>query len=73
MVHDHLTEQTKGGMDTKPHAVTDNSERPVHFFITTGQVSDYTNTAAFTDRLPEADWLLVYGEYDADCCREIFT
>ncbi|AGI68963.1 hypothetical protein OAN307_c34830 [Octadecabacter antarcticus 307] len=34
------------------------SGRPVRFFITAGQVSDYTGAAALMNGLPEADWLL---------------
>ena len=34
-------------MNTKLHAITDTSERPIRFFITAGQVSDYTGAAAF--------------------------
>ena len=45
-------------MNTKLHAVTDDSGRPVRFFITAGQVSDYTGAAALMNALPEADWLL---------------
>jgi hypothetical protein len=37
-----LIGQTKGGMNTKLHAVTDTNGRPIRFFITAGQVSDYT-------------------------------
>jgi transposase len=29
-------------MNTKLHALTDTSGRPLRFFITAGQVSDYT-------------------------------
>ena len=41
-----LIDQTKGGKNTKLHAVTDTSGRPIHFFITAGQVSDYTGATA---------------------------
>jgi transposase len=47
---------TKGGMNTKLHAVTDTSGRPIRLFITAGQVSDYTGAAALMNNLPEADW-----------------
>ena len=60
-----LIGQTKGGMNTKLHAVTDDSGRPVRFFITAGQVSDYTGAAALMNALPEADWLLADRGYDA--------
>ena len=37
-----LIGRTKGGMNTKLHAVTDARGRPIQFFVTAGQVSDYT-------------------------------
>ena len=53
-------------MNTKLHAVTDNKGRPISFFMTPGQVSDYIGAAALLDELPKAQWLLVDGGYDAD-------
>ena len=61
---------TKGGMNTKLHAVTDTSGRPVRLFITAGQVSAYTGAAALMNGLPEAEWLLADRGYDADWFRE---
>jgi transposase len=61
---------TKGGMNTKLHAVTDTNDRPVRLFITAGQVSDYTGAAALMNGLPEAEWLLADRGYDADWFRE---
>ena len=57
-------------MNTKLHAVTDTSGRPIRLFITAGQVSDYTGAAALMNSLPEADWLLANRGYDADWFRE---
>ena len=57
-------------MNTKLHAVTDTSGRPIRLFIPAGQVSDYTGAAALMNNLPEADWLLADREYDADWFRE---
>ncbi len=57
-------------MNTKLHAVTDTSGRPIRLFITAGQVSDYTGAAALMNSLPEADWLLADRGYDADWFRE---
>ena len=45
-------------MNTKLHAVTDANGRPLSFFMTAGQVSDYTGAAALLDDLPKAQWLL---------------
>jgi transposase len=52
-------------MNTKLHAVTDANGRPISFFMTAGQVSDYTGAAALLDGLPKAQWLLGDRGYDA--------
>ncbi len=36
-----LIGRTKGGMNTKPHAVCDSQGCPIDLFVTAGQVSDY--------------------------------
>ncbi len=61
--------RTKGGMNTKLHAVTDANGRPLSFFMTAGQISDYTGAAALLDSLPKAQWLLADRGYDADWFR----
>jgi hypothetical protein len=53
-----LIGRTKGGMNTKLHAVTDANGRPLSFFMTAGQISDYIGEAALLDELPKAQWLL---------------
>ena len=60
-------------MNTKLHAATDTSGRPIRFFITAGQVSDYTGAAALLSGLPDAEWLLADRGYDADWFREALT
>lgn len=40
-------------MNTKLHAVTDANGRPLSFFMTAGQISDYTGAAALLDDLPQ--------------------
>jgi transposase len=65
-----LIGRTKGGMNTKLHAVTDSDGRPIRFFMTAGQVSDYTGAAALLDSLPSAEWLLADRGYDADWFRD---
>ena len=60
-------------MNTKLHAVTDTSGRPIRLFITAGQVSDYTGAAALMNSLPEADWLLADRGYDVDWFRETYV
>ena len=65
-----LIGRTKGGMNTKLHAVTDANGRPISLFVTAGQVSDYTGAAALLDSLPRAQWLLGDRDYDADWFRD---
>ncbi|MCP3733265.1 IS5 family transposase [Sphingomonas sp. MG17] len=65
-----LIGRTKGGMNTKLHAVTDANGRPLSFFMTAGQISDYIGAAALLDELPKAQWLLADRGYDADWFRE---
>ena len=57
-------------MNTKLHAVTDAQGRPVRFFVTAGQVSDYIGARALMSRLPIADWLIADRGYDADWFRD---
>jgi transposase len=57
-------------MNTKLHAVTDADGRPIRFFMTVGQVSDYTSAAALLGSLPAAEWLLDDRGYDADWFRD---
>ncbi|MFC0570059.1 IS5 family transposase, partial [Gluconobacter japonicus] len=64
-----LIGRTKGGMNTKLHAITDQNGRPLSFFMTAGQVSDYTGASALLDSLPAAQWMLADRGYDADWFR----
>ena len=57
-------------MNTKLHAVTDAKGRPLRFFMTAGQVSDYTGAAALLGSLPAAEWLIADRGYDADWFRD---
>jgi len=54
-------------MNTKFYAVTDANGRPLSFFMTGGQVNDYT---ASCDDLRKAQWLLGGRGYDADWFRD---
>lgn len=65
-----LIGRTKGGLNTKLHAVSDAEGRPIRFFLSAGQVSDYTGALALLDTLPQADWLLADRGHDADWFRE---
>ena len=62
--------RTKGGMNTKLHAVTDADGHPLSFFLTAGPVSDYAGAAALLDELPKAQWLVGDRGYDADWFRD---
>lgn len=53
-------------MNTKSHALTDAEGRPIRFFLTAGQMSDYTGAATLLGSLPKAEWLLADRGYDAD-------
>ena len=61
---------TKGGVNTKLHAVTDANGRLISLFMTAGHVSDYIGPAALIDRLPRAQWLVGDRGNDADWFRE---
>ncbi len=50
--------------------MTDADGRPLRFFMTAGQVSDYTSAAALLGSLPAAEWLIADRGYDADWFRE---
>lgn len=52
------------------HAVADADGRPIRFFMTAGQVSDYTGAAASLVSLPKAEWVLADRRHDADWFRE---
>ncbi|WEQ54518.1 IS5 family transposase [Komagataeibacter nataicola] len=65
-----LIGRTKGGMNTKLHAITDQNGRPLSFFMTAGQISDYTGASALLSSLPMAQWLLADRGYDADWFRD---
>ncbi len=65
-----LIGRTKGGMNTKLHAVSDSQGRPISFFVTAGQVSDYIGARALLSSLPNVEWLLGDRGYDAEWFRE---
>ncbi len=65
-----LIGRTKGGMNTKLHAICDSQGRPLSLFVTAGQVSDYIGARALLSSLPNVDWMLGDRGYDADWFRE---
>ena len=60
---------TKGGHNTKLHAVSDALGRPIRLFMTAGQRSDYTGARALLSDLPAASHMLADRGYDADWFR----
>ncbi len=52
------------------HAITDTNGRPIRFFMSAGQISDYTGAAALLAVMPKAQWLLGDRGYDADWFRD---
>ena len=50
--------------------MTDAKGRPLKFFMTAGQVSDYTGAAALLGSLPAAEWMIADRGYDADWFRD---
>jgi transposase len=65
-----LIGRTKGGMNSKLHAVTAAAGRPLRMFLTAGQRSDYIGARALQDGLPPAEHLLADRGHDADWYRE---
>ncbi len=58
-------------MNTKLHAIADANGRLLSFFITSGQVKDYTGTAALRNNIPKVQRLLGDRGYDADWFRDV--
>ena len=57
-------------MNIKLHAICDSQGRPLTFFATAGQVSDYIGARALPSSLPNVDWLLGDHGHDADWLRD---
>jgi len=51
-----LIGRAEGGMNAKLHAVNYADGRPIHFFMTAGQVSDYAGAPALPANLPKANY-----------------
>lgn len=65
-----LIGQTKAGTNTKLYPLTDANSRSFSFFITVGQISDYTDVAAIPEDPPKARWMLDDRGYDANWFRD---
>ncbi|MGH1415311.1 MAG: IS5 family transposase [Pelagimonas sp.] len=61
-----LIGRTKGGMNSKLHAVTDTAGRPLRMFLTAGQRSAYIGARALLKGLPDVKHILVDRGDDAD-------
>ena len=61
--------RTKGGLNSKLHAVCDGKGRPLVMLLSEGQMSDYKGAALMIDALPRAKALLADRGYDADWFR----
>ncbi|MEJ7935998.1 IS5 family transposase [Sphingobium sp. AN558] len=58
--------RTKGGLNSKLHAVCDGNGRPLIMLLSEGQMSDYKGAVLMIDALPKAKALLGDRGYDAD-------
>jgi hypothetical protein len=58
--------RTKGGLNSKLHAVCDGNGRPLVMLLSEGQMSDYKGAALMLPAMPEAKQLLADKGYDAD-------
>jgi transposase len=64
-----LIGRTKGGLNSKLHAVTDAPGRPIQIFPSGGQTSDYIGARVMFSGFPNAETLLAGRGYDADWFR----
>ena len=62
--------RTKGGLNSKLHAVCDGKGRPLIMLLSEGQMSDYKGAALMLNALPHAKELLGDKGYDADWFRQ---
>nr|WP_272210892.1 IS5 family transposase [Marinicella sp. W31]MDC2876807.1 IS5 family transposase [Marinicella sp. W31] len=62
--------RTKGGLNSKLHAVCDGHGRPLIMLLSEGQTSDYKGAARMIESFPKAKTLLADKGYDADWFRE---
>ena len=65
--------RTKGGLNSKLHAVCDGEGKPLILLLTEGQVSDYRGAATVLPDLPDANVLIADKGYDSDWFREALT
>src|ERR1700685_4396086 len=61
--------RTKGGLNSKLHAVCDGNGRPLVMLLSEGQMSDFKGGALMLPAMPKAKLLLADKGYDADWFR----
>lgn len=61
-----LIGRTKGGLNSKLHAVCDGHVRPLILLLSEGQMSGYKGAARMIEAFPKAKTLLADKGYDAD-------
>jgi transposase len=61
--------RTKGGLNSKLHAVCDEAGKPILLHLTAGQVSDHKGAQALLPRLPRAAALIADSGYDSNWFR----
>ena len=62
--------RTKGGLNSKLHAVTDAEGRPIMLMLSEGQMSDHTGIKLLYPHLPAAETLIADKGYDSDEFRD---
>jgi len=62
--------RTKGGLNSKLHAVVDSKGRPILMLLTEGQVSDHIGAKLLYPDLPEDSTLIGDKGYDSNEFRE---
>ena len=65
--------RTKGGLNSKLHAVCDGLGRPIMMLLTEGQMSDHKGAFLMLSALPNAKELLADKGYDSDWFRAALT
>ena len=65
--------RTKGGLNSKLHAVCDGDGKPLILLLTEGQVSDYRGAATVLPALPDAEVLIADRGYDSDWFRDALS
>ena len=65
--------RTKGGLNSKLHAVCDGQGRPIIMLLSEGQMSDHKGAFLLLSSLPNAKELLGDKGYDSDWFRAALT